>query len=128
MGEKCDSFLVKISKAIFSSDKKFPLPICFPRRYYANTGIEKSFLNEMSVFCNIKPFINYPLRYLRDFKRWQKQFGLQIKMSILNLGKDKAFEFNESTESVHNLIYVYKDFAENMLNIYSDSEDDDEDN
>ncbi len=129
MGEQYDSFLAKISKAIFTNEKKFPLPICFPRRYYCIGGVEKLFVNDMSVFCNIKPFINYPLRYLREFKRWQKEFEFQIKLSLSSLGKDKSFEYKEATESVFNLIYVYKDYAENVLNIFDDESegDDDED-
>lgn len=125
MGENIDSFLCKISKSIFTSEKKFPLPICFPRRYY--TGESNTFVNDMSVFCHLKPFINYPLRYLKEYKRWQKDFQMQIKATLLSIAKDKHFEFKEASENVFSLIYTYKDFAENVLNIFDESEDDDDD-
>lgn len=126
MNEKYDRFLDKMSKVIFSSEDQFDLPICFPRKYF-DTNNKPYYTKNMSVLENNRPFVDYCLVYLKNFKKLYKDYDLSVNKFLSHIDQEKYFEYKDKAESIFNMIYTYKDFAENMLNKFDDSEDEDDD-
>ena len=45
---------------------------------------------------------------------------------LAKIDKDKENQFVDKSESIFNMIYIYKDLAEDKLNQFNDSESDEE--
>ena len=126
LNQNYDVFLNKLSNVIFNSEEKFPLPICYPRKYYKILS-EKNLYNyveSMSCLTNNRPYVDYAIKNLKNFKKDYKTYELSTLKYLAKIDKDKQFDYKDKCESIFNMIYVYQDLAENMLNIFDDEESD----
>ena len=126
MNEKYEKYLNKISKLIFYSEDQFALPICFPRKYF-DVNNSPNYTNKMSILENNRPFIEFSLLYLKNFKKWYKDYDLSVNKYLSHLAQEKYFDYKDRAENIFNLTYTYKDLAENLLNKFDDSDDEDDD-
>ena len=128
LNQNYDIFLNKLSYIIFNSEEKFPLPICYPRKYYKILSEKKlyNYIDSMSCLTNNRPFIDYAIKNLKNFKKDYKTYELSTLKYLAKVDKDKQFDYKDKCESIFNMIYIYQDLAENMLNIFDDEESDSE--
>ena len=128
LNQNYDIFLNKLSYIIFNSEEKFPLPICYPRKYYKILSDKKlyNYIDSMSCLTNNRPFIDYAIKNLKNFKKDYKTYELSTLKYLAKVDKDKQFDYKDKCESIFNMIYIYQDLAENMLNIFDDEESDSE--
>ncbi len=128
LNQNYDIFLNKLSYVIFNSEEKFPLPICYPRKYYKILSEKNlyNYIDSMSCLTNNRPFIDYAIKNLKNFKKDYKTYELSTLKYLAKVDKDKQFDYKDKCESIFNMIYIYQDLAENMLNIFDDEESDDE--
>jgi hypothetical protein len=80
----------------------------------------------MSCLTNNRPFIDYAIKNLKNFKKDYKTYELSTLKYLAKVDKDKQFDYKDKCESIFNMIYIYQDLAENMLNIFDDEESDSE--
>ena len=128
LNQNYDIFLNKLSYIIFNSEEKFPLPICYPRKYYKILSEKNlyNYIDSMSCLTNNRPFIDYAIKNLKNFKKDYKTYELSTLKYLAKVDKDKQFDYKDKCESIFNMIYIYQDLAENMLNIFDDEESDSE--
>ena len=128
LNQNYDIFLNKLSYIIFNSEEKFPLPICYPRKYYKILSEKNlyNYIDSMSCLTNNRPFIDYAIKNLKNFKKDYKTYELSTLKYLAKVDKDKQFDYKDKCESIFNMIYIYQDLAENMLNIFDDEETDSE--
>ncbi len=128
LNQNYDIFLNKLSYVIFNSEEKFPLPICYPRKYYKILSEKNlyNYIDSMSCLTNNRPFIDYAIKNLKNFKKDYKTYELSTLKYLAKVDKDKQFDYKDKCESIFNMIYIYQDLAENMLNIFDDEESDSE--
>ena len=124
LGEKYGKFFEKLSKIIFASEDKLKLPMCFPKKFVANSKGEKVFKKDISYCANIRPFVDFVLTNLKDFESNTKNYDLSANKYLSHIEQGKYFEYKEKVENVFNTIYTYKDYAENILNIFDHDSDD----
>jgi hypothetical protein len=63
---------------------------------------------------------------LGNFKKDHKTYELSAKKLLDKIDKDKSISYHDKAESIFNMIYIYKDLAEEKLNEFDDDESDEE--
>ena len=94
---------------------------------YFDVNNAPNYTNKMSILENNRPFIDFSLLYLKNFKKWYKDYDLSVNKYLSHLDQEKYFDYKDRAENIFNLTYTYKDLAENLLNKFDDSDDEDDD-
>ena len=94
---------------------------------YFDVNNSPNYTNKMSILENNRPFIDFSLLYLKNFKKWYKDYDLSVNKYLSHLAQEKYFDYKDRAENIFNLTYTYKDLAENLLNKFDDSDDEDDD-
>ena len=61
-----------------------------------------------------------------NFKKDHKTYELSAKKLLSKIDYDKVNSYQDKSESIFNMMYVYKDLAEEKLNEFNDDESDEE--
>ena len=129
MNEQIDKYLAKMSKVVFGLNENYPIPISFPKKFYKNTKFEGGvfeYKNKIPLYINNRPYFDFCLRTLGNFKKDHKTYELSAKKLLDKIDRDKMNSYKDKSESIFNMIYVYKDLAEEKLNEFSDDESEEE--
>jgi hypothetical protein len=128
LGEKLDSFLIKHSALNYTSVDKFKLPYCFPRKYHQEK--KEYFVNDISAMSNFRPFPEFPLKYLKYFPDYFKDYDLDIKKYLINHDNSLYVEYLEKIEDFHAIKDTYEyfdEFCDLGINRGGDEDYDDDD-
>ena len=129
MNEKIPNYLNKMSKIVFNLNENYPLPISFPRKFHKKTKFEGGvyeYKNKIPLYINNRPYFDFCLKTLGNFKKDHKTYELSAKKLLTKIDNDKVNSYQDKSESIFNMIYVYQDLAEEKLNEFNDDESDDE--
>ena len=129
MKEQIPNYLHKMSKIVFSLNENYPIPISFPRKFYKKTNFQGGvfeYKNKIPLYINNRPYFDFCLKSLGNFKKDHKTYELSAKKLLDKIDKDKSISYQDKVESIFNMIYVYKDLAEEKLNEFDDEESDEE--
>ena len=129
MNEKIPSYLNKMAKVVFDLKENYSLPISFPRKFYKKIKFEGGvfeYKKQIPLYINNRPYFDFCLKSLGNFKKEVKTYSLSIKNLLDKIDKDKEWGFKDKTESIFNMIYVYQDLAEEKLNEFNDDESEEE--
>ena len=129
MNEQIPDYLNKMSKIVFNLNENYPLPISFPRKFHKNTKFEGGiyeYKNKIPLYINNRPYFDFCLKTLGNFKKDHKTYELSAKKLLTKIDNDKVNSYQDKSESIFNMIYVYQDLAEEKLNEFNDDESDDE--
>jgi len=129
MNEKVPSYLNKMAKVVFDLKENYSLPISFPRKFYKKMKFEGGvfeYKKQIPLYINNRPYFDFCLKSLANFKKEVKTYSLSIKNLLDKIDKDKEWGFKDKTESIFNMIYVYQDLAEEKLNEFNDDESEEE--
>ena len=129
MNEQIPNYLKKMSKIVFNLNENYPLPISFPRKFYKKTNFEGGvyeYKKNIPLYINNRPFFDFCLKSLGNFKKDVKTYDLSAKKLLDKIDKDKESDFRDKKESIFNMIYVYQDLAEEKLNEFNDNESEEE--
>jgi hypothetical protein len=128
MNESIPTYLNKMSKVVFNLDENYPLSISFPRKFYKKTKFEclYEYKGKIPLYINNRPYFDFCLKSLNTFKKDYKTYDLSAKKLLDKIDKDKSISYHDKAESIFNMIYVYRDVAEEKLNELNDDESDEE--
>ena len=129
MNEDIPDYLHKMSKIVFNLNENYPIPISFPRKFYKKTNFEGGiyeYKNKIPLYINNRPYLDFCLKSMKNFKNELKTYDFSIKRFIKKLDRDNESEFADKIENIQNMIYIYQDIAEEKLNEFNDEESDEE--
>ena len=129
MKDKIPNYLHKMSKIVFGLNENYHIPISFPRKFYKKTKFEGGvfeYKNKIPLYINNRPYFDFCLKSLNTFKKDYKTYDLSAKKLLDKIDKDKSISYHDKAESIFNMIYVYRDLAEEKLNEFNDDESDEE--
>ena len=72
------------------------------------------------------PIMTHSLNNNNSFFINRKDYNLSAKKLLSKIDKDKENQYMDKTESIFNMLYVYRDIAEEKLNQFNDDESDEE--
>ena len=128
MKEEIPTYLNKMSKIVFNLNENYPLPITFPRKFYKKIKFEGAYeyKNKIPLYINNRPYFDFCLKTLGDFKKDHRTYELSAKKLLTKIDNDKVNSYQDKSESIFNMIYVYRDLAEEKLNEFNDDESEEE--
>ena len=129
MNEKIPIYLNKIAKIVFNLTDNYPLPISFPRKFNMKQKFEDSlfeYKKKIPLYINNRPYFDFCTKTLSNFKKDKNTYIFAVKKLLAKIDKDKENQFVDKCESIFNMIYIYKDLAEEKLNQFNDSESEEE--
>ena len=129
MKEQIPNYLHKMSKIVFGLNETYSIPISFPRKFYKKIKFKGGvfeYKNKIPLYINNRPYFDFCLKTLGNFKKDYKTYELSAKKLLDKIDKDKSISYQDKIESIFNMIYVYKDLAEEKLNEFNDEESDEE--
>lgn len=120
LDEKIDGFLMKHSGINYTAVERFDLPLCFPRKIYSSDHTpSETFLNDLSLMTNHRPFPEFPIKYFECFPEFVKDFDLEVRKHLVNYDAGKYIEYKEKVESYYDLLDIYENFNDTYnLGIY----------
>ena len=126
MGKSYNTWLDKLSQRIYVNEDKYDVPICFPRKMVDVHGKE-FYYKDVSCAVNVRPFVDYCTKgCLKMYKNEVKEHKMGITKFIKEKYVDWVCDYNDKVESVLNMIASYKEYAEEVLYQFDNSDDDDE--
>ena len=126
MGKSYNTWLDKLSQRIYVNEDKYDVPICFPRKMVDVLGKE-FYYKDVSCAVNVRPFVDYCTKgCLKTYKNEVKEHKMGITKFIKEKYVDWVCDYNDKVESVLNMIASYKEYAEEVLCQFDESDDDDE--
>ena len=129
MNEQTPNYLNKMSKIVFGLNENYTIPISFPRKFYKNTKFEGGvyeYKNKIPLYINNRPYFDFCLKSLGNFKKDYKTYELSAKKLLDKIDRDKMNSYKDKSESIFNMLYVYQDLAEEKLNEFNDDESEEE--
>ena len=129
MNEKIPTYLNKLAKIVFNLNENYPIPISFPRKFNMKQKLEEGlfeYKKNIPLYINNRPYFDFCTKTLSNFKKDTNTYNFAVKKLLAKIDKDKENQFVDKSESIFNMIYIYKDLAEEKLNQFNDSESDEE--
>ena len=129
MNEKIPTYLNKLAKIVFNLNENYPIPISFPRKFNMKQKLEEGlfeYKKNIPLYINNRPYFDFCTKTLSNFKEDKNTYNFAVKKLLAKIDKDKENQFVDKSESIFNMIYIYKDLAEEKLNQFNDSESDEE--
>ena len=129
MNEKIPTYLNKLAKIVFNLNENYPIPISFPRKFNMKQKLEEGlfeYKKNIPLYINNRPYFDFCTKTLSNFKKDKNTYNFAVKKLLAKIDKDKENQFVDKSESIFNMIYIYKDLAEEKLNQFNDSESDEE--
>ena len=129
MNETIPNYLNKMSKIVFNLNENYPIPISFPRKFNTKQKYEGGlfeYKKNIPLYINNRPYCDFCTKTLGNFKKDRKDYNLSAKKLLAKIDKDKENQYVDKTESIFNMLYVYRDLAEEKLNQFNDDESEEE--
>ena len=129
MNETIPNYLNKMSKIVFNLNENYPIPISFPRKFNTKQKYEGGlfeYKKNIPLYINNRPYCDFCNKTLGNFKKDRKDYNLSAKKLLAKIDKDKENQYVDKTESIFNMLYVYRDLAEEKLNQFNDDESEEE--
>lgn len=126
MGKTYNTWLDKLSQRIYVNEDKYEVPICFPRKMVDVNG-KVFYYKDVSCAVNVRPYVDYCTKgCLKTYKNEVKEYKMGINKVMKERYGDWAGDYNDKVESVLNMIASYKEYAEEVMCQFEDSDDDEE--
>ena len=130
LDQKIESFLIKHSGINYTSVDRIDAPLCFPRKVLNSKG-EGRFLKDLSLMCNYRPFVEFPLINFKFFPDYFKGFDLEVRKYLINHDNSKYIEYREKIEEFYQLVdsydYINEAYGLNIKGLGDNSEDEEAD-
>ena len=129
MNETIPNYLNKMSKIVFNLNENYPIPISFPKKFNAKQKFGNGlfeYKKNIPLYINNRPYCDFCTKTMGNFKKDRKDYNLSAKKLLSKIDKDKENQYMDKTESIFNMLYVYRDIAEEKLNQFNDDESDEE--
>ena len=128
LGEDLTGCLNKMSHIVFNLSEKYLMPMAFPRKIYWNVGDKREFdyKEKLSLWTNHRPYLDFCLKTLKNFKQDLKCNDMQIKKILSKIDQDAIYDLKDKAENIHNMIYIYQDLAEERFNEFHNDQSSEE--
>lgn len=125
MNENIDKFLLRHSGFNYTVKEHIPIPICFPRKIYPNN--KQQFIKELSVMTTLRPFPEYPLKYLKNIPTYIKENNSEVRKYLNTFDVSKYLDMRERVEEIYSVLDLYTEFSEhhNIFNFEDEESDED---
>ena len=111
LGEKIEGFLMKHSSINYTAIDNLEIPLCYPRKINIPKGKEV-FLSSASSMCNYRPFWEFPLKTLKYFPQYFKDYDMEVKKYLVTFDLGKYVEYREKIEEIHEIFEANDGFYE----------------